>query len=86
MDLFFLVKLYRLNAIRSVNHYLCPILVICAHEAEARICNHKVNVSLKFDECGRAAFSIRLRISSFCEKNKVFKLKVEVFLFLKNLM
>jgi hypothetical protein len=43
--------------LRSVNPYLCPILGVRAHRAEARIGVHMIIVSLGFDERG-AAFSI----------------------------
>jgi hypothetical protein len=44
--------------LRSVNPYLCPILGVCAHQAEARIGVRAIVVSpAEFDGRG-AAFSI----------------------------
>jgi hypothetical protein len=43
--------------LRSVNPYVCPILGVCAHQAQARVGGCMIIVSLEFDGHG-AAFSI----------------------------
>jgi hypothetical protein len=51
------VKLYQLDAIRSVNPYLCPNLGVCVHCGEVRLGGCMIILSPEFNGRG-AAFSI----------------------------